>query len=80
MHRTQGRKRVSEFAEKVRSLSITKGGRPRDTRVREGREHPETGVAYKTTITEVGRTTEHNTRDDRVDVLVTPRTVKDSRS
>lgn len=47
------------------------------TSVREGREHPETGVPWKST-TEPGSgltTTEHATRDDRVDALVVPATV-----
>lgn len=66
---------MSDFADKVRSLGFLSKGRTRSTRVVEGRQHPETGVAYKTTITEQGRTTEHNTRDDRVDAVVTPQTV-----
>lgn len=58
---------------KMRTLSmLSRRSRPR---VREGREHPETGVPYKTTITEAGRTTEHATRDDRVDAVVTPESV-----
>lgn len=63
---------MSEFADKVRSLAFVAGGRPRDSRVVEGRSHPETGVPFKTIVTEVGRTTEHATRDDRVDAVVTP--------
>jgi hypothetical protein len=66
---------VSEFADKVRSLGYLSGGRTRNTRIREGRHHPETGVAYKVTETDAGRTIEHNTKDDRVDVVVTPQTV-----
>lgn len=66
---------MSEFADKVRSLSIIGGGRTRDTRVREGKAHPETGVPYKVTETDAGRTIEHATRDDRVDVVVTPASV-----
>lgn len=57
---------------KLRSLSV---GRIHRTRVREGREHPETGRSWKTTTTEVGSVTEHATKNDRVDVLVTPPTV-----
>jgi hypothetical protein len=48
------------------------------TQVSEGRQHPETGVAWKAT-TEPGSgltTTEHNTKDDRVDALVRPKTVR----
>lgn len=63
---------MSEFADKVRSLGYLSRGRTRDTRVREGRQHPDTGVAYKITETDAGRTVEHNTRDDRVDAVVTP--------
>lgn len=66
---------MSEFADKVRSLGYLSGGRTRNTRIREGRHHPETGVAYKVTETDAGRTIEHNTKDDRVDVVVTPQTV-----
>jgi hypothetical protein len=66
---------VSEFAEKVRSLSFIGGGRTRDTRIREGRAHPETGVPFKVTETEAGRTVEHATKDDRVDAFITPESV-----
>jgi hypothetical protein len=66
---------VSEFADKVRSLGVLSGGRTRDTRIREGRVHPETGVPYKITETDAGRTIEHATKDDRVDAVVTPQTV-----
>ena len=66
---------MSEFADKVRSLGYLSRGRTRSARVVEGRHHPETGVAYKTTVTDAGRTTEHNTKDDRVDAVVTPQTV-----
>jgi hypothetical protein len=63
--------------EKMRSVGIIS----RRTRpvVTEGREHPETGVAWKTVTTEAGSQTEHNTRDDRVDALVTPETVRVTR-
>lgn len=71
---------MSEFADKVRSLGVLSGGRTRDTRIREGRSHPATGVPYKTTITEAGRVTEHATRDDRVDAVVTPTTVTVTRA
>lgn len=66
---------MSEFADKVRSLGYLSRGRTRSQRVVEGRHHPETGVAFKTTVTEAGRTTEHATRDDRVDAVATPQTV-----
>ncbi len=73
---------MSEFADKVRSLGVLSGGRTRDTRIREGRHHPETGAAWKSTTTEAGTMTEHNTRDARVDAVVTPATIivtRDSR-
>lgn len=63
---------MSEFADKVRSLGYLSRGRTRDTRVREGRDHPETHVPYKVTETDAGRTIEHATRDNRVDAVVTP--------
>lgn len=45
--------------------------------VREGREHPETGAAWKATTDEAGTThIEHNTKDDRVDAVVRPTTVR----
>lgn len=44
--------------------------------VREGRQHPETGVPFKAVTDEAGTVTEHATKDDRVDALVTPTTVR----
>lgn len=44
--------------------------------VREGREHPETGKAWKSTSDEAGTVTEHNTKDDRVDAVARPATVR----
>jgi hypothetical protein len=65
---------VSEFRDKLLTLGvISKRTRPV---VREGREHPETGKAWKSVSTEAGTVTEHNTKDDRVDALVTPQTVR----
>lgn len=52
---------------------ISKRSRPV---VREGREHPETGKAWKAVTDEAGTVTEHDTKDDRFDVLVTPQTVQ----
>lgn len=57
---------------KLRSLQVMGTRRPRFV---EGKAHPETGVAYKTTITDAGTTTEHNTKDDRVDATARPETV-----
>lgn len=62
------------FRDKVRSLGYLSKGRTR-ARVVEGRSHPETGVPFKTVVTEAGSTTEHNTKDDRVDALIVPQTV-----
>lgn len=60
--------------EKMRSLAvISKRSRPT---VAEGRSHPETGRPWKAVTDEAGTVTEHNTKDDRVDALVTPQTVK----
>lgn len=59
--------------EKMRSIGVI--GKRTRTQVIEGREHPETGVPYKTTCTEAGSTTEHATRDDRVDVVARPESV-----
>lgn len=64
---------MSEFREKLLTLGvISKRTRPV---VREGRAHPETGVSWKSVSTEAGTVTEHNTKNDRVDALVTPQTV-----
>jgi hypothetical protein len=61
--------------EKMRSLSVL--GRRTRPQVREGRQHPETGVAFKATTDELGNTTtEHATKDERVDVLVRPPTAR----
>jgi hypothetical protein len=61
--------------DKLRSIGVI-GKRTRPV-VREGREHPETGRPYKAVTDELNNTvTEHATRDDRVDVLVRPETVR----
>jgi hypothetical protein len=64
---------VSEFRDKLLTLGVIS----RRTRpvVREGREHPDSGRPWKSVSTEAGTVTEHNTKDDRVDALVTPQTV-----
>lgn len=62
--------------DKLRTLHVTGGGRPRDSRVTEGREHPETGQPWKTVTTEIGSTTEHATRDDRVDAVARVNTIR----
>jgi hypothetical protein len=64
----------NEFREKLLTLGvISKRTRPV---VREGHEHPDSGRPWKSVTTEAGTVTEHNTKDDRVDALVTPQTVK----
>ena len=56
--------------DKLRSISIGRRTRPI---VQEGRQHPESGAPYKATTDELGNTTtEHATKDDRVDVLIRP--------
>lgn len=64
---------MSEFRDKLLTLGVI-SHRTRPV-VREGREHPDTGRAWKSVSTEAGTVTEHNTKDDRVDALVTPQTV-----
>ncbi len=59
--------------DKLRSLNVGRIHRPA---VVEGRSHPETGRAWKSTTTEAGTITEHATPDDRVDALVTPETAR----
>lgn len=62
--------------EKFRSIGvISKRSRPVVT---DGRRAD--GVRVKITETEVGRTIEHNTKDDRVDAVVTPQTVTVTRA
>lgn len=68
-------KLTQEDLERMRSVGHLSHGRTRD-RVVEGRSHPETGVAFKATTDELGNTiTQHNTKDDRQDVLIRPETV-----
>jgi hypothetical protein len=67
------------FRDKLLSIGYLSKGRTR-SRVKEGREHPDSGKPYKATIDELNNTvTEHNTKDDRVDVTVRPETVRFSR-
>jgi hypothetical protein len=66
---------ANEYTEKLRSIGVIS----RRTRpvVREGREHPESGARWKSVTDEAGTTTtEHATRDDRVDAVVRPATVR----
>lgn len=57
-------------------LSIGYIGRRSRPVVRDGRHHPESGAAWKSTTDEAGTVTEHNVKGDRVDALVTPATVR----
>lgn len=63
------------YRDKLLSVGYLARGRTR-ARVREGRSHPETGKAFKATTTEAGTVTEHATKDDRVDALVTAPHIK----
>lgn len=68
---------ANEFTERMRSIGVLRGGRSRSTTVVEGKAHPETGAAFKATTDEHNNTTtEHATRDDRVDVLLRPETAR----
>lgn len=58
---------------KLRTLSV---GRIHRDRVREGREHPETGRPWKSTENEAGRVTEHNVKGDRVDAVAKVDTIR----
>jgi hypothetical protein len=61
---------ANEYLERLRSVGVLKGGRTQ-ARVVEGRR--DDGVAFKATTDELGNTvTEHNTKEDRVDVTVRP--------
>jgi hypothetical protein len=59
----------------LKKLRTIRVGRIHRDRVTEGRSHPETGKAWKRVQNEAGAVTEHNTKDDRVDAIVTPTTV-----
>jgi hypothetical protein len=64
------------YRDKLLSVGYLPRGRAR-SRIREGREHPESGAAFKETTDELGNTvTEHATKDDRVDVNIRPETVR----
>ncbi len=64
------------FMAKIKTVGVLKGGRTRN-KVHEYRR--DDGVRVKATTDELGNTvTEHNTKDDRVDVVVRPQVVKGS--
>ncbi len=61
-------------SEKWRTIGYLPSGRTKD-RVREGRRKD--GVRVKATTDELGATTtEHNTKDDRVDVAINPQPIR----
>jgi len=70
---------ANEFTERMRSIGvISRRSRPV---VREGREHPESGLPYKATTDELRATvTEHGAAGSgvsaRQDVLIRPKTIK----
>lgn len=61
-------------------LSLGYIGRRSRPQVREGRHHPESGAAWKSTTDEAGTVTEHNVKGDRQDVVARPATVRMVRS
>ncbi len=68
---------ANEFTERMRSIGVLRRGRSRSTTVVEGKAHPETGVPFKATTDERNNTTtEHATKDDRVDVTLRPETAR----
>lgn len=64
------------YRDKLLGIGFMAGGRPSRPKVTEGRAHPESGAAWKATSDESGTVTEHNTRDDRVDHVVRPLSVR----
>ncbi len=57
--------------DKMLSLGFIRGGLPSRPRVREGREHPDTGRPWKAVTDELGNTqTEHAVKGDRLDARV----------
>lgn len=67
---------ISMTAYRDKLLSIGVIGRRSRPVIREGREHPDSGAAWKSTTDEAGTVTEHNVKGDRVDALATPQTVR----
>lgn len=60
--------------EKLLSIGyIDRRSRPQ---VKEGRHHPDSGAAWKSTTDEAGTVTEHNVKGDRQDVAIRPATVR----
>jgi len=62
---------ANEFTERMRSIGYLSKGRSKSTRVKEYRQD---GHRVKETIDERNNSTiEHDTRDDRVDVMIRPK-------
>lgn len=57
-------------------LSVGVIGRRSRPVVREGREHPDSGAAWKSVTDEAGTVTEHNVKGDRVDAVARADTVR----
>ncbi len=65
---------ANEFTERMRSIGVI--SRRSGNRVREGRDHPETGARWKATTDEAGTTHVEHAKGDRVDAVVRPQTVR----
>ncbi len=59
-----------------RLLGIGVISRRSGDRVREGRQHPETGAPWKATTDELGHTVTEHAKGDRQDVLIRPQTIR----
>jgi hypothetical protein len=63
-----------EFHDRVASVGVLRHGRSRSTTTKDSRRSD--GVRIKETVDEHGNSTiEHATKDDRVDVMIRPKTV-----
>lgn len=63
---------TAEWQDRMRSIGVMPKGRPSKRGVKEFRD-PKDGHRIKATTDELNNTvTEHNTKDDRVDVLIRP--------
>ncbi len=63
------------YRDKLLGIGYLSKGRT-GNRVREGREHPETGVPWKATTNELGHTVTEHAKGDRQDVLIRPQTIR----
>lgn len=62
--------------DRAKLLSLQVKGDRYNPRIIEGRDHPETHVPFKTVSAPEGSTTEHATKDDRVDAVARVSTVR----